>query len=76
MDNPAGILNFLVANDDYDFGSAAWFLKTQCKAAINQGLASGGLAGWRAYITDCLGTAITADRQAYYERAAKALGAA
>ena len=73
LDNPAGILKLLVTNDDYDFGSAAWFLRSQCGPATRRGLTNGGLIGWQAYVTDCLGTNITANRQAYYERAAKVL---
>ena len=57
-------------------GSAAWYLTTQCKLAVRNNLATGGLPAWKAYITDCVHTTATADRQAYYDRAMKALGAA
>lgn len=64
----------LLANEEYDFGSAAWFLTTQCTKPIQDGLKSGSLEGWKAYITDCVGTTVTEDRQAYFDRAVKALG--
>ncbi|KAL8795586.1 MAG: hypothetical protein Q9195_002007 [Heterodermia aff. obscurata] len=76
LDNPNGIRDLLTSDDDLDFGSAAWYLKTQCGPAVGQNLASGGLAAWQAYITGCVQTTPTEERQAYYERAMKALGAA
>ena len=76
LGNPNGIRDLLTSNDDLDFGSAAWYLKTQCGPAVGKNLATGGLAAWQAYITGCVHTTPTPDRQAYYERAMKALGAA
>ena len=70
---PDGILNALVANETYDFGSAAWFLHTQCGTAVETQLASGGMAGFTAYL-GCIGTSMTPDRQAYWQRANAALG--
>ena len=62
----------LTANDVYEFGSAAWYLKTQCGPDVRQNLAS-GLDGFKAYVTGCLQTTATAERLAYYERATMAL---
>ena len=76
LDNPNGIRDLLTADDNLDFGSAAWYLKTQCGPAVGNNLATGGLAAWQAYITGCVHTTPTADRQAYYERAMKSLHAA
>ena len=73
LSDPYGILSLLTSNDAYDFGSSAWLLVTQCGPAIRSGLASGGLAGWQSYVTGCLGTTATSDRQAYWQRAIKAL---
>jgi hypothetical protein len=68
-----GVLNIL-RPDEYAFGSAAWFIKTQCSADIQKGLQSGTQAGWEAYITDCVGT--TPDgRLAYWQKSIKALNA-
>lgn len=70
---PDRVRALLTANDVYDFGSAAWYLKTQCGPDVRQNLASGGLDGFKAYVTGCLQTTITAERIAYYERATMAL---
>ena len=70
--NLNAIRDLLTANDDYDFGSAAWFLKTVCKPDVIKSLASGSLDGWKAYVKDCVGTD-PEPRQAYHERAMKAL---
>ena len=69
------ILGLLTANDDYDFGSAAWFLTTQCGDQVRQGLQTGGQAGWEQYVSECIGTSPTAGRQDYWERAVQAIGA-
>ncbi|KAL8693127.1 MAG: hypothetical protein Q9218_001979 [Villophora microphyllina] len=72
--DPSAVLGQLTANPQYDFGSGAWFLTTQCSGMIRAGLKTGSLAGWQAYITECLHTTATPDRQAYWERAAKVMG--
>ncbi|KAI9891659.1 MAG: hypothetical protein M1814_002594 [Vezdaea aestivalis] len=64
----------LVLPDKYSFGSAAWFLTTNCPASIRTGLQTGSLAGWTAYITGCVGTTVTPERQAYYTKALVAMG--
>lgn len=71
---PNGIRDLLTSNDLYDFGSAAWFLNTQCSEAIQAGLQSQGAAGWDAYMSGCVGSPPSEDRQAYWQRAAQALG--
>ena len=72
--SPAGILDLLTANDFYDFGSGAWFFKTQCSEGIQAGVQSQGMAGWEAYMSGCVGSPPTEDRRAYWQRAAQALG--
>ncbi|MCJ1396397.1 hypothetical protein MMC18_009287 [Xylographa bjoerkii] len=64
----------LTGNNNYDFGSAAWFLTTQCSTAIRAELQTGTLAGWQAYVTDCIGTTATSDRQAIWEIAMQEIG--
>ncbi|KAL8832132.1 MAG: hypothetical protein Q9191_000454 [Dirinaria sp. TL-2023a] len=71
--DPDAIRGLLTSNDYYDFGSGAWFLATQCTPAVRSGLATGSLSGWQAYITSCVETTPTSDRQAYWERAVQAL---
>ncbi|MCJ1466102.1 hypothetical protein MMC07_004721 [Pseudocyphellaria aurata] len=65
MGNPYAVRDLLTANDVSDFGSAAWFLITVCTEATRAALQSQGLAG----------TTPTADREAYWQRAARAFGA-
>ncbi|MCJ1408869.1 hypothetical protein MMC19_002946 [Ptychographa xylographoides] len=66
----------LTSNDVYDFGSAAWFMTTQCSANVRSGLQTGTLAGWQAYIGECVGTTTTPARQAIWESAIQVLEAA
>ena len=70
---PSGILNALVSNETYDFGSAAWFLDTQCESSVKSGLATGEMDGFMAYLS-CIGTTMTPDREAYWQRANLAFG--
>ncbi|PWY71559.1 hypothetical protein BO94DRAFT_259984 [Aspergillus sclerotioniger CBS 115572] len=72
--DPTGVLDLLLANEEYDFGSGAWFLTTQCSASVRSQLQSGSEAGWTAYITSCVGTDANDDRKAYWTRAIQALG--
>ena len=67
------VLNLLTYYSNYDFGSGAWFLATQCDQRVRSGLQSGSAAGFSAYIA-CIGTTETSDRDAYYQRAKTALG--
>ena len=72
-DGPDGIVNLLVTYSDYDFGSAAWFLTSQCKPGVLDGLKTAGKDGFDAYL-DCIGTTAVDDQTAYYNRALAALG--
>ncbi|MCJ1288470.1 hypothetical protein MMC26_007828, partial [Xylographa opegraphella] len=64
----------LTGNDDYDFGSAAWYFTIQCSTAVRAGVRSGTLAGWQTYVTDCIGTPATSDRQSIWELAMQEVG--
>ncbi|KAI4252309.1 MAG: hypothetical protein L6R42_008012 [Xanthoria sp. 1 TBL-2021] len=68
------VLALLTSNGEYDFGSAAWFMKTNCDEKVRSGLKTGTTDAWKMYITECIGTTVTADRQAGWEKAAKAMG--
>lgn len=72
--SPADLLDLLRANEAFDFGSGAWFLTTQCPADVRSALQKGDETGWSRYISDCVGTSVTDERKAYWERAVKALG--
>lgn len=52
----------LVNTDHLGFGSAAWFLRTQCDASIEQGLAIGTEEAFNNYLVDCLGTSADPER--------------
>lgn len=54
----------LVSGDGESFGSAAWFLDSQCSDAVKQGLTAGTAEGWKAYLVDCVQTTDTEDRDA------------
>ncbi|KAI9831416.1 MAG: hypothetical protein M1826_003589 [Phylliscum demangeonii] len=58
------IRQLVLQTDRDDFASAAWFLATQCPAAVREGVRSQGQAGWEAYLTQCIGTTVTDDRRA------------
>lgn len=71
-DDQLNSIRELVLPDEYSWGSAAWFLTTQC-ANIRAQIQSGGHAGYAAYL-QCIGTEMTEDRMAYWDRANSAFG--
>ena len=72
--SPKEVLQMLTDVDEYDFGSAAWFLTTQCSSTIRGGLQDGGLGGWNAYLTDCVDVPSTDSRRAFWRRAKQVFG--
>ena len=68
-ESPDAVLDLLTETEVWDFGSAAWFLATQCEASVVKGLAARSEEGWSAYLTDCVGTTVTADRTAVWQKA-------
>ncbi|KAF2252793.1 hypothetical protein BU26DRAFT_209565 [Trematosphaeria pertusa] len=68
-----GVLE-LVSKDEESFGSAAWFLSTKCSADVRTGLADATPEGWAAYLTQCIGTTDTPDRDTIWKAAVQALG--
>ena len=69
QDDPDAVLDLLVACDNRDFASAAWFLTTQCSDSVRKELQSGSEQGWNAYTTECIGTTVTEERKEYMDRA-------
>ncbi|KAI9651047.1 hypothetical protein NHQ30_001084 [Ciborinia camelliae] len=66
------ILN-LVADDKYTWGSAGWYLKTQCPGSVRNGLAGASDEAWDAYLS-CVGENATNTKlQGYWTRAKAAL---
>ncbi|KAK2808742.1 hypothetical protein FQN50_004414 [Emmonsiellopsis sp. PD_5] len=68
-DDVGATLDLLLSNDEYDFGSAAWFLTSQCTPEVRRGLQSGSREGWVGYLTGCVGTTVTEGREGYWRRA-------
>ncbi|MDI1491453.1 MAG: hypothetical protein OHK93_002662 [Ramalina farinacea] len=68
-------LDVLTQYGDYDFGSAAWYLKDGgfCGPQVEQGLAAGGQAGWDAYVA-CIHANPDDGRLALWQKATAALG--
>jgi hypothetical protein len=71
--DPASVLNLLLSDEAYDFGSGAWFLSTQCSQEVRSALQSGSETDWTAYITQCVSTTVTDARTEYWNRAVNAL---
>lgn len=71
--NPEAVLELIITYADYDFGSAAWFLTSQCSKETVQGLSKPGEEAFGAYLK-CIGTEASDDRQKKYEAALAALG--
>lgn len=67
------VRKLLTEDEELDFGSAAWFLTTQCTAEVRKALQTKGVDGWSKYITECIGTTV-ADRQPMFTAALQALG--
>ena len=65
--DPVKVLNALIKYGNYDFGSAAWFLTTQCKSSV-AGLDKGDSAGWDAYV-QCVGASPGDGRKAVWTQA-------
>jgi hypothetical protein len=63
------ILDLLLSDPEWDFGSAAWFLTTQCTSEQRALLQSGSDSAWEGYVQNCLGRAVTPERKQYWNRA-------
>lgn len=61
----------LVTPDEYNFGSAPWFLTTKCTDDQRKQLQAGTDAGFQAYMA-CVGVEAGEDRLAYWARAKEA----
>lgn len=73
-DQKDAVLN-LVMDDNYNFGSGAWYLTTKCPDVVTA-LASGSDldTAFTNYMVTCVGTTMTDARQAYWTRAKTAFG--
>jgi hypothetical protein len=72
--DPVAVLA-LVNTDELGFASAAWYVTTQRNCpAYRPGLQSGSLEGWHAYLTECVQTTATGDRDAVWNSAIALVG--
>jgi hypothetical protein len=72
--DPAKVLD-LVLTDEYAWAAASWYYGTKCTVDQKAQVVNGGLQGWQdGFITGCVQTANSGDRQAYWTRARQALG--
>jgi hypothetical protein len=62
-----------VSGDNETFGSAAWFVTKNCPA-FRAGLQAGTPEGWTAYLTQCVGTTDTPDRDVVWQQAIAVFG--
>lgn len=62
-----------VTPDEYNFGSGAWFLATQCPGSVRDALRANIDNGFNAYM-GCVGVDVTPERTAYLTRAKQAFG--
>lgn len=68
---PENVVNLLLSHPEYDFGSAAWFLTSQCDDGVVSGLSKAGTEAFDAYV-GCIGASASAQRTEYYTNALKA----
>lgn len=58
----AAVLALVNSDDEKSFGSAAWFLTTQCTPAVRAGLVAETTEGWHVFLTECVGTTAAPER--------------
>jgi hypothetical protein len=58
----SAVLKLVNCDDEKSFGSAAWFLSTQCSEEIRSGLSTRGIDGWHEFLVVCVGTTVAAER--------------
>jgi len=71
---PDAVLALLVKYTNFDFGSAAWFLTTQCEPDVVSGLAAGTVAAYEGYVAGCVRGSPSDKRTAYFTKGMAVLG--
>jgi hypothetical protein len=56
------VLALVNSDDEKSFGSAAWFVSTQCSQAIRAGLDAETEDGWHNFLSQCVGTGVDPTR--------------
>lgn len=64
----------LVTDDKYNFGSGPWYLTQHCEPKYLKALGDATDAAWTDYITGCVSTPDTPERDALWKAAKEALG--
>ncbi|KAI9027691.1 hypothetical protein DFJ74DRAFT_617383 [Hyaloraphidium curvatum] len=59
-------LSLLLRNQDHSWGSAAWFLATQCKPQVRRELRKGTAAGFATLLRGCVGVDPVQERMAVW----------
>jgi len=52
------VLALVNSDDEKSFGSAPWFLTTQCTPEVRAGLVAETVDGWHNFLTECVGTTL------------------
>lgn len=68
------ILQLVIADDFQNFNSAVWFLERKCSDDVKAKMRKGTDEGYLLYLTDCIRTTDSPDRQAYWKRAKEFFG--
>ncbi|KAI9764780.1 MAG: hypothetical protein M1840_008049 [Geoglossum simile] len=63
----------LVLPNRYSFGSAMWFYTVKCTDAVKKGVRAGGEAGFRDFLTICVGTKVSDTARVLYANAVATL---
>ncbi|KAH7076933.1 hypothetical protein BKA63DRAFT_292604 [Paraphoma chrysanthemicola] len=67
------VLALVNSDDEKSFGSAAWFLSTECTADVRAGLKAETTDGWHAFLTECVGTTVAPERDTPWVAAKQAM---
>ena len=70
---PDKVLDLVNGDDEGSFGGGAWFMKEKCGNLLGQFATSPDTA-WASFITSCVETTATPERDVYWTSAKKALG--
>ncbi|KAL6711854.1 hypothetical protein ACN47E_002897 [Coniothyrium glycines] len=52
------VLALVNSDDEKSFGSAAWFVTSECTPAVRAGLQAGTIDGWHSFLTACVQTSL------------------
>lgn len=65
----------ILTQDKFSFGSAAWFVTSQCPFSVRKAMWDGSKEAWQAYMSTCVGTDVNDERVGYWQRAMEVLSA-